>query len=279
MNAGLTTATGEVVVQLLLVTPQMAQRWLENNISNRTIRMANVSRLALEIMEGRWICDPSLPPVAFDTSGRLLNGQHRLHAVVRSGVAVQMYVATNVSPSVMSVMDQGVSRQAGDVFKIKHGLTNPKDVAAAVTAWYRWKHFPDLVWQSHMIPSAQVLVDIYEQDVDDWSEAVMLGNRLHKPTRMIKAAVAAVAFRVNTTSKSDPSVWFDFVNGLATGENLRKGDPRLALRSWALNVTSKWGGNQWAVVGLTAGWNAYVDGRSLLQIKSRIDMLPMKDPA
>jgi len=274
MNTALVHGT---TVQLLMVTPLMAQQWLENNNTNRTLRKANVIRLANEIIEGRWVCDPALPPIAIGDDGQVLNGQHRLHAVVKSGVSVRMYVAFNVPAHVMGVVDQAIPRSAADVFNLKHHIPNSKNVAASVNAYHRWMNYPELVWQNWMTPSPEVLVSIYELNVDEWQEAMAVADRVYRNTRLVKAATCAVAFRVQTEG-SDPAQWFDFVEGVATGIGLTESDPRLALRSWAINATRKWGVNQWAIVGITTAWNAYVDSRPLRQIKSRVDMLPMKAP-
>lgn len=94
------------------ITPQMAAELLARNIENRPLRASTVSRYAQEMTHGLWQVSPQ--PIIVGTSGRLLDGQHRLTAVVKSGQTVQMAVARNVSEAVFSVLDRGVTRSLSD---------------------------------------------------------------------------------------------------------------------------------------------------------------------
>lgn len=58
------------------VTPEMAAKWLEGNVLNRPLKQAHVDRLAREMAAGRWRLTHQ--GIAFDVSGCLIDGQHRL---------------------------------------------------------------------------------------------------------------------------------------------------------------------------------------------------------
>ena len=78
-----------VSCEAVLVTPVMAAQWLSDNPHNRAIREERVLELSEKIHQGNW--KPNPPIEVFDT-GRLWNGQHRLSAIVRTGIAVEMRV-------------------------------------------------------------------------------------------------------------------------------------------------------------------------------------------
>lgn len=102
------------------VTPEIAERWLKANTSNRNIRQTKVNQYARDMSSGRWTL--SNDDICFDQDGRLLNGQHRLNAVIVSGATVLMGIKRNVPRAAMSNMDTGAARTAGDVL----GFANEK---------------------------------------------------------------------------------------------------------------------------------------------------------
>jgi hypothetical protein len=95
------------------ITPAKARDMLAGNYGNRPLRKAVVDRLAAEMRSGYW--QLSHQGIAFSSDGRLLDGQHRLNAVIKADVAVQMMVARNVPDDAFKVTDRGVQRTIADV--------------------------------------------------------------------------------------------------------------------------------------------------------------------
>lgn len=71
--------------QLQLVTPEAAEAWTSSQPGpeQRPVNHSRVERYAALMRAGRWIRPQS--EVTFDAAGRLLNGQHRLHAIALAG--------------------------------------------------------------------------------------------------------------------------------------------------------------------------------------------------
>jgi hypothetical protein len=126
--------------EAVTITPELAGQLLAMNTENRRLRPSHVAYLARAIERGEW----QMPPDAImvSDSGRLLNGQHRLTAVVRSGKPIQSYLVApfnvmrlfdkceaSAPDSLFMVMDCGVTRGASD----RTGLA--KGVCELVTAW------------------------------------------------------------------------------------------------------------------------------------------------
>ena len=66
---------------LEFITPEKAQFYLEKNFeNNRKISRNNLEELKREMRNSRFILSDSA--ICFDTDGTLVNGQHRLMAVV-----------------------------------------------------------------------------------------------------------------------------------------------------------------------------------------------------
>ena len=77
------------------VTPKLAATWLSDNLQSRPLDEERVAEYAERMRSGEWterVKGIQRPIERLDT-GRLLNGQHRLAAVVRAGVPVRLRVA------------------------------------------------------------------------------------------------------------------------------------------------------------------------------------------
>jgi len=75
------------------VTPSMAKDWLDLQAVNRKTVSVAVVRYFESMMDGKWRCDENFP-LRFNAEGRLVDGQHRLSAVVKFGKHVEFFVST-----------------------------------------------------------------------------------------------------------------------------------------------------------------------------------------
>jgi len=116
----------------MIVTPEMASQWLrDQNTVNRPVSMSSVTKYAADMAQGQWR-DTHQNAIAFFEDGVLADGQHRLMAVVRSGLAVQMYVAFGLSRSDAMAIDQGRTRSASDALKISGMISEHGHISYAV---------------------------------------------------------------------------------------------------------------------------------------------------
>jgi hypothetical protein len=98
--------------QIMLVTPAIAQSFLQKNTDNRSKRGWWSTSLASAIKRGEWIT--SHQGVAFDCTGKLIDGQHRLQAIVEANTAVNMLVVTDVPNDAYKIIDCGIKRTLAD---------------------------------------------------------------------------------------------------------------------------------------------------------------------
>lgn len=99
------------------ITPAIASDYIKRNIdTNRPLNKAHVERLTNEIKEGRWQLLPH--GIVFDTAGRLIDGQHRLYAVVAANKSVPMVIITDAKPKTLEAIDTGSTRAVNDLATI-----------------------------------------------------------------------------------------------------------------------------------------------------------------
>lgn len=112
----------EIEQKVLKITPAHAEKWLEMNVGNRRIRQTHVRHLAKQMEQGRWMLSPE--PIVFSPK-RLLDGQHRLSAVLMSGCTIEASVALVQNEDVFRVLDQGVNRNNTDLTGIPSPVLQP----------------------------------------------------------------------------------------------------------------------------------------------------------
>jgi len=103
-------------ISIMEITPDLAAEFLKRNTGNRTIRKTAVVQYADDLRRGNWKLTHQ--GVAISPNGRLLDGQHRLSAIVQSGIAAQMVVALDVPEDAYLVMDRGKPRRIADALDI-----------------------------------------------------------------------------------------------------------------------------------------------------------------
>ena len=95
-----------------LITPEIAKKYLASNITNRRLRKDRVNAIARDIKNGNW--KETHQGIAFDTNGDLIDGQHRLAAIVEADVGVYIDVARGLPYEIGSVIDTGSARTCRD---------------------------------------------------------------------------------------------------------------------------------------------------------------------
>lgn len=106
----------EAKITKMVISPEKAAMMLKRNTKNRPLKLRKVEQYAQKMRDGKW----KLTNDAISYSGlRLINGQHRLSAVVESGTTQEFFVAEGMDDNVFDVMDTGMGRSAGDVLAIK----------------------------------------------------------------------------------------------------------------------------------------------------------------
>lgn len=122
-------------LEIIEITPEIAEEFLSRNRRNRRVRPERVTRYAEQIKDGEWMVSPDA--VAFDYKGKLINGQHRLKAVIEAGEPARHIVAFGLQPDAFKISDVGVKRTGGDILRIE-GFKNPEETAAATRLMVLW---------------------------------------------------------------------------------------------------------------------------------------------
>ena len=135
IRPGIPGSADEAEVSIVEVDPDLAKEWLKRNRRNRRIRDERVTRYAEQIKDGEWMVSPDA--IAFDYNGKLINGQHRLKAVIEADQLASFLVVVGLEPDAFKISDVGVKRTGGDILRIE-GFKNPEELAAATRLMVLW---------------------------------------------------------------------------------------------------------------------------------------------
>lgn len=111
------------------ITPEKAREYLGMNTNNyRTVNKSRVDSYAADMVSGRWQFNGET--IKFNSKGELVDGQHRLNAIVKANIPVNMIIVTDCEAD---VFDIGQSRSLGQLAKhrTKYGAIANTTVAAA----------------------------------------------------------------------------------------------------------------------------------------------------
>lgn len=242
----------------------MAEEWLtEWNKNNRPLSSPTVLFLAQAIERGEW--QLTHQGIAFDEEGYLVDGQHRLAAIRKAGLAVDIAVTYNVPRSAFAVMDTGRKRTGKDALSLA-GESNGTHLAAALRGLHLYLTQPDVGWSGagSQVTHTQLLKLLEEHP--NMRQSVNQGLQLN---RAIKITVTAASIGCYVTTEERPDIdQSDWHEGLITGAGLEVGDPRLTLRNTMLDLAAgrrqrKSDDSRAHLLYYLKAWNAWVEGRSV----------------
>jgi hypothetical protein len=243
-----------ISINVVNVTPEVAKQWLAKNLNNRKVRPNQVNKLTRDILNGKWTVNGET--VKFDTNDRLIDGQHRLLAIIAADTPAETIVISGLAPEVAITLDQQSKRTMADHLDsigeqsthtlsgalrvlrgIKEGTITHKEESTISEIANTFKEFPDIKGSIHYVSVNRQLSNIIQPS--------------------ITGALHCIFNRVNSVKCEE------FFTALKNGIGLDKNDSRYILRERL--VANRMNNNNRllknAIIALTVkAWNAYYDG-------------------
>ncbi len=247
------------------ITPAMATEMLKRNTNNRPLSEGIIKKYARQMMAGEWHRTPL--PIIFSKAGRLIDGQHRLAAIVLGECVIATDVAFGTSDAAFAFIDVGKKRSPADVFSI-NGVANSSLMASAmarvINIQDQWSEGM-AVHRATGITPAQLYGRF--QDHPDLPASAPAGHLFHR-AKLIEPALAA-ALHYLCAKKSRPMA-DKFFSLVADGIGFTsKNNPAARLRDRLISnmgADEKLGLRRKAAL-IVKAWNAHRDGRSVGVLK------------
>ena len=221
-----------------MITPQIAQEYLTHNTSNyRFLSTAKVSSYAEDMKHGLW--KENGESIVFGADGTLRNGQHRLNAIVKSGVTIPILVVRGVQDDV-STFDVGMGRTISQICRA-NGYAVGTDMVGAARM---------LVGGFHNSAPKGLVQQYIEDHYQDLHESALIARRGHTHPIGKKASCCLAVYVSRRLELVNDSILEDFFSvfnsGTITPNQAR--DPSPALIASRAFITKLNGGNASATI-------------------------------
>lgn len=247
------------------VTPAKAKKWLEKNLNNRAISDTKVTEYQSAIERGEW--QLTHQGIALDSTGNIVDGQHRLWAIFYSGMTVELLVTYDAPAETKSVIDVGRKRTASDVLAMRGEVSTHAIAGALRILDGYWRGF-DVMRKKPM--SHDQMLELLDLN-PGIREAVKEGAAIASRTGMTISPAAAGTYLV--MFEADYGNW---QRGLINSVGLYDKDPRTALKNAQLNAlrSRRKRSPEWQLGLFGKAWVAFKAGRSYTSLAFK-DAEPM----
>jgi hypothetical protein len=212
------TALATMQSKWMDVTPAMAAQWLQRNFKNRPLSPHTVKAYARDMIGGVWV--PTHQGIAFNVRDELMDGQHRLSAIVLSGVMVRMMVTFGMPAKIegkamtaMDAVDRGRPRSVADQLKMQHGLKDGTHIAAICLS-IGSLCYGERTARLSVEQTLQIFY-LFEKSIR-W----VIENRPKQPGLRQTGVLAAFAFALNSADEETTSRLMTLWVSLTTGKGL-----------------------------------------------------------
>lgn len=247
------------------VTPSIAEAYLLRNRSNRPVYRPWIDALVDAIKRGEFLANAET--IKFDEEGNLIDGQHRLQAVVEAGVPVTMLVARGVPQQSVFSIDLSRRRTLPQTLRML-GELDATILSGAIGWLYR---LPDMFGSRRSTSVAQRHPTVIQglnmlEENPGLRDSTRVALRAHRGSGIAPSVGAALYYLFSTVDEESAEEFFDL---LATGDGLSAGHPIFVLRASAHKWQSKPKALRPRPYHIAAiiikAWNAYVEGREVGQ--------------
>lgn len=231
------TIPSEISASIEVITPVIAKKMLEGNQDNRKLRKTRVAQYADAMKRGMW--DIQNDAITISKTGKLLNGQHRLSAIIEANEPCQCLVLRGVDDSAFTVIDSGLSRSVNDALTgvgAGANATHLTPIAKMLIAFDAGLNIYDT--NALSLVQRQDVVDyvMKNNEILDW--ALAQARKADSNLGGIRSAWGV--FIILAAQKHGREKVEEFVNLVVEGVGLKPGDSPLALRNWITRQRGSW---------------------------------------
>lgn len=249
------------------ISPDEAKKILSNMKKNRPVSKDTINRYANDMQNGLWISRTG-ETIKLNTLGELIDGQHRLLAVIKSGKKICFTFAEKCEDEVFSVIDNGRLRSIANVLQMAGGK-NTTLLGSAIALILRFNDDCFFSTSKKSYSNAELLL-YYEnhKEIHHYSNEI---NAMRTNKNSIKglsnSILLSLYYLCDDHKQKD---FYKYCEGLFFGNNLSKKDPRLVVRNAIFNNklnTISGNAHQYEMKYIIVNaWNRFIVGNPMTKI-------------
>lgn len=202
-------------VEAITLSPKIAAEILEMNTHNRPVREGYVELLANEIINGRWR-DYTGDTIRISKDKIVLDGQHRMLAVVLANKAIKTHIIYGVDPNAMDVIDTGMRRQAADTL-ILAGVKNAA-IVSAVIKYFKAGGVGTGMDAAQRFVSNRFVREMYNSDPVFWDNVAYNAYKWYSEFKTLTPKILGGCFAMALKESKHAQKVAVFFEALATGK-------------------------------------------------------------
>src|ERR1700743_1377687 len=149
--------------KVMTITPEEAMQMLEANGSNRPLNDQHVRRISRQIIEGKWRFNGDT--IKISTGNDILDGQHRLWAIIEAKTPVDTIVVRGIEPDAFATIDTLRKPRSGSDVLALLGVTGHRSTISVALQWLlRW---PRQILENYREPKNRIENSDVEQAYRD----------------------------------------------------------------------------------------------------------------
>lgn len=249
------------------ITPIKAQEYLFTSKGNRPISKETVASYADSMKSGKWMLNGV--PIVFDTDGNLIDGHHRLNAIVLAGVPIATAVARGVEKEAFTTFDCGRHRNLGQLLAMQ-GKKNYNVVSGIVQASITLRDTGRLYINNARNCHGQKRAnyegyDVYQKDSERFDRIASICLDLYRKIRMLKTSwIGAMIYHLTTIGGFDEEFVLQYFNELNSYvESDKKSIEILRVRILREKSSGIKSDDSRLIALLFKSWNAYAQGKDV----------------
>ena len=219
--------------QKILLTPQRATELLEKNMLNRPISDQHMARIARQITAGKWRYNGDTIKIA--VNGDVLDGQHRLWAIIEANMAVETVIVYGIAREAFSTIDTVRRlRSGGDTIALSGQRVYRNQIAGALGWLLRWERG---TIETYRLPAHRIENSDIEAAYAEHPGIERAVGRAMKARLVANPAITGFAYYVMSTK--NPHIAETFIEVLINPVATPATHPFFLLRAYFLESKQK----------------------------------------
>lgn len=227
-----TSNTTDMFAKVEFITPEIAKTLLSysqlSGFNNRKLSKSYVLQLSEDMKSGFW--RNTSQTIAIASNGAIIDGQHRLNAVVLSGIGQYFLVARNCDLNTFDKYDIGKRRSDSDIYYIKGYTKYTPIITSGAKNIFVYLYYGTLGLISSFKIS-KIKHAHYNNIVETYYDDLFDASKLYKSINPVLVTQSNLAAFYVITKFINKELSDDFMQKLKTGLNLAERDPVWALRT------------------------------------------------